>query len=257
MHGRLLIVAAHPDDEAIGAGGLLIRRRSGSVLHLTDGGPRDSTLRAGLPSSREDYVRLRDCERRTALEVAGLPGGGLHSLGAVDQELQHALIPHARATASLILTLAPEVVLTHPYEGGHPDHDATAFLTRAAVELACRAGLRRPWVIEMTSYHLEHSNLCTGHFLGDAGEQLKLALTPEERERKARMFAAYASQAQVLSRFTVGDERFRLAPAYDFTRRPHPGSTWYECLGWSARADALCARMSAAWAELGLGGTSC
>jgi hypothetical protein len=46
------------------------------------------------------------------------------------------------------------------------------------------------------------------------------------------MLSAYISQQVVLARFSIGLERLRPAPAYDFASAPHPGKLWYESLGW-------------------------
>jgi hypothetical protein len=78
----------------------------------------------------------------------------------------------------------------------------------------------------------------TGEFLsrdwgqGSGKEEITLQLSPEERDRKEQMLSAYVSQQVVLSRFSVGPERLRPAPTYDFTNPPHPGTLWYESLGW-------------------------
>jgi hypothetical protein len=50
-----------------------------------------------------------------------------------------------------------------------------------------------------------------------------LALTPRERDLKYEMLACFRTQQEILSRFGVEFERFRTAPAYDFTMPPHPG----------------------------------
>jgi len=46
------------------------------------------------------------------------------------------------------------------------------------------------------------------------------------------MFSAYASQKLVLGSFGTERERFRRARDYDFSRPPHEGKLWYECMGW-------------------------
>ena len=52
-------------------------------------------------------------------------------------------------TALLPLVEEAEQVITHPYEGGHPDHDACAFAARAAV----RHSANKAKLMEFTSYH--------------------------------------------------------------------------------------------------------
>ena len=56
----VLVVAAHPDDETIGAGGMLGRMANPYVLHVTDGAPRNPDFaRAAGYRSREEYARAR------------------------------------------------------------------------------------------------------------------------------------------------------------------------------------------------------
>jgi LmbE family N-acetylglucosaminyl deacetylase len=247
-----LILAAHPDDETLGASWLLCRLRHATVVHVTDGAPLDPQLRPpAVPGGREDYARLRADEARQALALAGVPPAQIRCLGLVDQEAVHELAPLARAVGALIAALAPAAVLVQPYEGGHPDHDACAFAARAAVA-AC-AGTP-PALLEMTSYHRQDGTLRAGSFLDVPGAPaaLRVDLSAEDRARKSRMLACYRSQAAVLAGLGVQDELLRAAPGYDFRRRPHPGPVHYETLGWPMTADAFCRCASRALAELGL-----
>ncbi|MDF2780993.1 MAG: LmbE family protein, partial [Geminicoccaceae bacterium] len=59
----VLIVAAHPDDEVIGASTLLMRIPELRLLHVTDGAPRDlrDAQAAGF-AGWQDYAQARDTE---------------------------------------------------------------------------------------------------------------------------------------------------------------------------------------------------
>src|SRR6185437_5065979 len=70
---RILLLAAHPDDEIIGASVLLSRFPQSSVAFLTDGAPRDTRLwSAGVNGSREAYAETRRQEAFRALNYAGI-----------------------------------------------------------------------------------------------------------------------------------------------------------------------------------------
>ena len=68
LSGSAVLVAAHPDDEMLGASWLLSRLPDCHIVHVTDGAPRDPALRAPqTPGSREAYARLREKESFAAL----------------------------------------------------------------------------------------------------------------------------------------------------------------------------------------------
>jgi len=68
---RFMVLAAHPDDEVIGASTLLARFPDSLVVYLTDGAPRDSRLWTGGPyDSREQYAKVRTAEAICAFACA-------------------------------------------------------------------------------------------------------------------------------------------------------------------------------------------
>lgn len=229
---RLAILAAHPDDETIGASTLMSRFPNTEIIFLTDGAPRESRLWSpDFRGSRDEYARLRRSEAEQTSALAGVPAKRIHWLGAVDQEGIHSTSELSKSVSDLLADVRPDVLVTHPYEGGHPDHDAAALVARVA--LAQLPADRGPLLIEMTSYHACNCQCVTGEFLNsDRQSIINIELSEAERSRKKEMFAAYSSQRMVLSAFGIDNESFRLAPMYDFLRPPHEGRLWYECMGW-------------------------
>jgi LmbE family N-acetylglucosaminyl deacetylase len=228
---KTMIVAAHQDDEVIGLGGRLTRLKSNVlVAHVTDGAPRDLThaIEAGF-SVREQYAAARQTEVREAIEMAGLTHDQSVTLGIADQEATDQMVYVTRRMIELIDAYKPDLVVTHSYEGGHTDHDATAFAVQCAWRMLQQAGAKVPGLLEMTSYHLRTGDRTYFEFLPwTEGEVWTVTLTEDERELKREMFRRFRSQWSVLRRFPLQVERFRQAPAYDFTEPPHPGVLDYE-----------------------------
>lgn len=247
--GPLAVFAAHPDDETIGAGALLARAENVRVVHVTDGAPREPRFWTDSGAqSREEYARIRRDEAAAALARAGHPASALRSLGFVDQETWLRLTDVTLTVEALLLELRPAYVLTHPYEGGHPDHDSTAFAVWMAVHRLARSGVDAPPVFEFTSYHRRGRAVVFGRFRSEAGTgEVTIRLSPEERLRKADMLDCFASQARVVASVPLDVERFRRAPAYTFIAPPHPGPLNYEAFRWAPngaawRRAAECAR---------------
>ena len=233
----VMAIVAHPDDEVISAGAFLRRvaQRGGTVdlVHVTDGAPRDGRdARQHGFSTREAYAEARRAELQHALETLELRPRQQIAFDIVDQEASLALKALADRVASTCSSLRPDVILTHPFEGGHPDHDATACAVHAA--LASTALDPVPLLVEFTSYHRGPSGMRVGAFLAGTGSDGDtLLLTDAERTLKHRALECFASQAEIVAWFPTDAERFRPAPRYDFLRPPYDGRPLYEDFDWN------------------------
>jgi LmbE family N-acetylglucosaminyl deacetylase len=252
-HRRVALLAAHPDDEVVGAGAQLPLLTGLTLLHLTDGAPRDpaDACAAGFADGAA-YAAARRRELAAALAAAGI-APPRHRLGLTDQEVARELAPLARRLAALLDVLRSEILLTHPYEGGHPDHDAAAFAAAAATRLLRQAGRPAPAIIEMACYHrAPQGGMQTGDFLaGSGGRATTIALRPAEVAAKRRLLGCFPSQSGVLAAFGLRQERFRPAPPYDFRRPPQDGPLLYE--EWGFALDGAAWRRHAAAASRALG----
>jgi LmbE family N-acetylglucosaminyl deacetylase len=229
-----VIIVAHPDDETIGAGTRLRNLQEPTLIHITDGAPRHmrDAMSAGF-TKREDYARARRSELYAALDLAGINPEQAIGLGIVDQEASFNLIELVHTIAEILRHIQPDMVLTHPYEGGHPDHDATAFAAHSACTLLQNNGVRAPEIIEMTSYHIRNGTMTVFEFIPYNGCDISTAvLSDGERELKRRMLDCFATQRETLRAFPTEVERFRPAPRYNFTRPPHEGLLFYEYSDW-------------------------
>jgi N-acetylglucosamine malate deacetylase 2 len=229
FRGPVLIVAAHPDDETLGLGGQFGNLPDPYLLHVTDGAPSSTPFRC-------DYAAARRRELEAAMDLAGLDRCRCLQLGAIDQKSSFSLPSLTRLLSECLAEIQPEVIVTHPYEGGHPDHDACAFIVQAAVKLLESGSSRPPVRVEFTSYHNGHplvdcNDMKVGEFLPGPPESV-ISLSADMQARKRRMLMCFETQRHVVERFPLGVERFRLAPCYKFSEPPHPGKVFYEDKNW-------------------------
>lgn len=210
---RAVLVAPHPDDEVLAAGGLMQRLSSRriplTVLSVTDGEashPRSPTTTPLV------LAEIRAQERCRALDHLGVDAR-IHRLALPDGAVA---TESAELVEYLRQLLEPGVVCIAPWEhDGHPDHDATG----QAVVDACDA----------TGAFFLRSFVWTWHWAMPADPLVpwwrarRLPLTRVEATRKRWAVRAFASQTQPLSdqpgdeailppstlaRFDRGDEVF-------------------------------------------------
>lgn len=222
---KIAIVVAHPDDETYGCGAALARLHGVTLVHVTDGAPRNGAdaLAHGF-SGWEAYAEARRDELGAALALAGGQSIFRLSLRLPDQEAHLHSLEIVRSLSMLFNERKISTVLTHAFEGGHPDHDTVAFsVAQAAHETE---------IVEMPYYRLGPSEPLSQSFaqIDGAGEEHRIDLTTEEKKRKQRMIAAYKTQVEPLSQVSLEFETFRRAPRYDFSAIPNDGRIFYEKL---------------------------
>ncbi len=192
---RVLVLAAHPDDESLGAGGLLARahRRGLEVVVVcaTDG-------EASHPHSPTHgpavLAGVRRRELREAVDAVA-PGAALHLLGLPDG----ALADHEDTVVTALVDLLGDgehTLVVAPWRrDGHPDHEAAG---RAASAAAARTGSR-----------LAEYPIWAWHW-GDPADASwdrwrSLELDDDEQSARAAAQAAHRSQVGPLSE-EPGDE---------------------------------------------------
>lgn len=221
---NVMVVAAHPDDEVLFAGGQLGKACKLTIVHVTDGAPSTAIARARGFRTRRAYSRARRKELRAALR-AGEVEAQCICLGYRDGRSCLSIVSGVRRLSDLIDRIRPDLVLTHAYDGGHYDHDTTAVL----VQLAVRRAVHTPASWEMAGYYEEGGRT---HFYRFARvDQLPgviVQLTPAEQGRKRLMLDCFASQRHLTDQFPVEIEVLRPAPAHDFRYPPLVGKLGYE-----------------------------
>lgn len=206
---RILVVAPHPDDEALGCGGLIAMLRGDGrtvkVVFVTDGG-------ASHPGSR-DWPRWRLAARRReealdALRLFGVPPRDAHFLGLEDAGMPPAGSVADRdavdALARLIADLAPELVLMPWRRDPHCDHRDAWRLTQDALDLAGRPALALEYAV-----WLDELGAPGDHPQTDEARRIVFDITPAV-DAKRLAVAAHVSQTTDLIR--DDPDGFRLTP---------------------------------------------
>ena len=222
---RVAIVVAHPDDETLFCGSLLARLDDAALIHVTDGAPDDmgDAHRLGF-ATREAYAGARAAELDVALRSLGYTGER-RGYGIRDKDAVHHL---DTIVARLRDDLAgAAVVITHPYEGGHPDHDACALAVASAASCP---------IVEFACYCEHDGERQFGRFWPGSPEHAR-AIAPVEAARIEAALRAHATQAAVFGDWRPTHERWRAAPGYDFAAPPPPDRALYDGFGWSLTSD--------------------
>jgi LmbE family N-acetylglucosaminyl deacetylase len=132
-----MVFAPHPDDETLGCGGTLLRkRRAGAavwVVFLTDGAASHAHL---VP--RAELRGIRAGESLAAVEVLGVQPPRVSWLDFPDGELARHRAEAVSRVSALLEQHGPEQLFVPYARGEHPDHVATHAIVYEALARARR-----------------------------------------------------------------------------------------------------------------------
>ncbi len=145
MHEIILVVAAHPDDEALGCGGTIAK-------HIAKGDHVHVVFMADGVGSRGGEIDEAMQERSVAMNAAAkiLGTSSTTCLGFPDNRMDSlALIDIVQPLETIIEKLHPEIIYTHHYGDLNVDHR----LAHQAVMTACRP-VPGSWVKEILAFEV-------------------------------------------------------------------------------------------------------
>jgi N-acetyl-1-D-myo-inositol-2-amino-2-deoxy-alpha-D-glucopyranoside deacetylase len=253
--GTLLLVHAHPDDEAISTGGAMMKanayghrvvlvtstRGEAGEIHNMD----EKATRARLGDVRtrelESAVKILGVDR---LEFLGYRDSGMAGTPENDDPRSFHQAPLDEAAAKLVAILReerPDVVVTYDSDGtyGHPDHIKAHHVTNAALDILEKEGWRPRKV-----YYTAIPRSLMEKFMEQVPEEdrrndtIRIVGTPDELvttridvsdyvDQKRQAFASHVTQNDPNSWFTtMADQLYRLAFGTEYYRlaRGEPGS---------------------------------
>lgn len=180
--GIVAILAPHPDDEALGCGGLVARlcaaSRAPHVVVMTGGG---GALRGHSGRSEAEVVATRRSLSLKAAHELGLPRENLHFMDFVDGSVAHRPLDQMERLRTLLAVIKPETLLVPHWGEGWPDHLAVRSI---GLELAdcLNIGHVMEYCVWMWYYNVRGLRW---------NKARSLQLTSSEREAKHRAVDAY------------------------------------------------------------------
>jgi N-acetyl-1-D-myo-inositol-2-amino-2-deoxy-alpha-D-glucopyranoside deacetylase len=254
--GTLMLVHAHPDDESISTGGVMMKAKAHGhrvVLATATRGEVGEIHNMDPEATRPRLGEIRTEELKAAGEILGVDRIeflGYRDSGMVDtadnkdpRSFHQARLDEAAAKlAVLIRDERPDVVVTYAEDGvyGHPDHIKAHHVTNAALELVEREG----WAPQKLYYTAIPRSMME-EFMKQMPEEaqsqntnMRIAGTPDELvttrvdvhdyvDQKRKAFGAHVSQNDPNSWFaTMASQIYEMAFGTEYYQlvRGKPGS---------------------------------
>ena len=254
--GTLLLVHAHPDDEAISTGGVMMKAKAHGhrvVLVTATRGEVGEIHNMDEAASRPRLGEIRTEELKAAGDILGVDRIellGYRDSGMVDTDdnkdprsfHQARLEEAAGKLAAVVRDERPDVVVTYGEDGvyGHPDHIKAHHVTNAVFDMLEREG----WTPRKLYYTAIPRSMMEA-FMKQMPEEamrqntnMRIAGTPDELvttrvdvhdyvDQKRRAFAAHVSQNDPNSWFTtMASQIYELAFGTEYYQlaRGKPGS---------------------------------
>jgi N-acetyl-1-D-myo-inositol-2-amino-2-deoxy-alpha-D-glucopyranoside deacetylase len=253
--GTLLLVHAHPDDEAISTGGAMMKAKGEGhrvVLVTSTRGEAGEIYNMDEKATRPHLGEVRTKELESAakilgvdrLEVLGYRDSGMVGTPENEDPRSYHQAPLDEAAAKLAAILReerPDVVVTYDADGtyGHPDHIKAHHVTNAALDVLEKEDWRPSKV-----YYTAIPRSLMEKFMDQVPKEdrrndtIRIIGTPDELvttrvdvgdfvDRKREAFAAHVTQNDPNSWFTtMADQMYRMAFGTEYYRlaRGKPGS---------------------------------
>jgi len=221
---RILIIAAHPDDEVLGAGGLMSRFSSTNPVEVAIIGEGSSPrFNSGETNLIADAITERSTSLRNAMNVLGVQNTHEHFLkcGCFST---HDILDINKIIEAHISRFSPTHVFTHHYDDNNNDHR----IVSRSVDMATRPKASSK-IEAVVHYEIQSSTDWT--FSGDSfSPNLFIELSEAELRLKQEAMRCYSTEfttsttsrspdgLRILAEFRGIQSGFTYAEAYSIRR---------------------------------------
>lgn len=223
---RILVLAAHPDDEVVACAAAIGRAQAQGAavftLYLTDGCIARETMWLWQRGKHEGKVIRRRNEGEDAARHLGVKPLGWGKRPARHLWRQLAEV-HAEIKAAVEQNKIDQLWVP-AYEGGNADHDAlNALGSMFRITLS---------VLEFAEYNFAGGNEHSQEFPEANGNEQTILLTAGEQKKKHAALQIYASEKENLNYVRLMRECWRPLGMVDYSKPPHEGTLWYARYQW-------------------------
>ena len=197
---RVLVFAAHPDDDIFGCGGSLAKHvkqeNQVSACYMTSGDA------GSLDCRKKELARIREDEARKAAQVIGFQE--LTFLRNPDGYLKHDE-ENLKKLVELIRKKRPNIVYVHAESDAHQDHRVTFHLANEAIGRASgplfRESKEKPWNTDTVLAYEVWTPLSDFNYTEDVSEFIKEKVASLRKHESQVKIARYDEAAEGLARY--------------------------------------------------------
>ena len=231
---KLLLITAHPDDEAAGFGGsLLLYAERGVETYIVCMTPGQAASHRGNAASDDDLAALRRQEFAASCRILNVSHAEVLDFhdGKLDRADFYAAVGEL---VRRIRTIRPHVILTFGTEGAitaHPDHSMAAMFATMAYHWAARTdryveqldGGLRPHQAQKLYYSTAPFTLADRPQVALAPATTTIAIGPYQ-ERKIAAFKAHTTQSPLFQRVETAVRRRGQLELFHLALRSKPST---------------------------------
>jgi LmbE family N-acetylglucosaminyl deacetylase len=189
---KILVVAAHPDDDILGCGGTLNKlKKSGADIHVTfiaEGTTCRYDKCDALTDEMKREILVRETSAKAALKILGIGEPTFYNLpcGRLDQE---PIIEINKIIEKEIKRFQPDTIFTHSHKDANSDHRRVV----EAVIMATRPGAQN--FVEKV-YSFEVLSTTEWGFIDSFRPNVFMRLDKDDTRNKIAAFKEYFSESK-------------------------------------------------------------
>ena len=230
---NILFIAAHPDDELVGATFIIkkiLLKKNLIIFFPTNGVISQEDMWFWEKKKYEEKKKLRNEEMKKSLRLLGVEKFFKQDIPT--RKLKENIDKTFSKINHLVKNYKIDTIFCPAYEGGHQDHDVSNFI--------CSRFRNNSKIYEYAEYNYSKGQINCNEFVKPMKNEVTIKLSEKEKKEKIKLLKIYNSEKGNLDYINFEKECYRKLYDYDYSRPPHSGKLFYRrfsFFSWHPRVD--------------------